>query len=79
MCNSNSGAAERRESMDFPGGPVVKDLPANAGTQVRFLVPKDPTCCGATKPGHHNHWACALELVCHNCSAYKPQLRKPAL
>ena len=79
MCNSNSGAAERRGSVDFPGGPVVKDLPANAGTQVRFLVPKDPTCCGATKPGHHNHQAYALKLVCHNCSASEPQLRKPAL
>ena len=25
------------------------------GTQVRTLVPEDPTCCGATKPLHHNY------------------------
>ena len=25
------------------------------GTQVRALVRKDPTCCGATKPGRHNY------------------------
>ena len=27
----------------FPGGPVVKNLPANAGTQAQFLVPEDST------------------------------------
>ena len=51
MCDSNSGAAERRGSMDFPGGPVVKHLPASAGTGVRFLVSEDPACYGTTKPG----------------------------
>ena len=25
------------------------------GTQVRSLVQEDPTCCGATKPVHHNY------------------------
>ena len=30
-------------------------------TQVRSLVQEDPTCCGATKPVHHDCWACALE------------------
>ena len=25
------------------------------GTQVRALVQEDPTCCGATKPVHHNY------------------------
>ena len=25
------------------------------GTQVQALVLKDPTCCRATKPGHHNY------------------------
>ena len=28
---------------DFSGGAVVKNLPANAGTQVQALVPEDPT------------------------------------
>ena len=25
------------------------------GTQVQTLVHEDPTCCGATKPVHHNY------------------------
>ena len=25
------------------------------GTRVRALVREDPTCCGATKPMHHNY------------------------
>ena len=40
---------------DFPGGSVVKNLPANAGDMVRSLVQEDPTCRGATKPMHHNY------------------------
>ena len=28
------------------------------GTRVRALVWEDPTCHGATKPVHHNYWAC---------------------
>ena len=31
---------------------------AMQGTLVRSLV-QDPTCHGATKPVHHNYWACA--------------------
>ena len=40
---------------DFPGGAVVKNPPANAGTRVRTLVREDPTCRGATKPVCHNY------------------------
>ena len=47
------------------------------GTQVRALVREDPTCHGATKPVHHNYWACALELARHNYWAHVPQLLKP--
>ena len=36
------------------------------GTHVRALVREDPTCCGATKPVHHNCWAWALEPVLRN-------------
>ena len=42
-------------SWDLPGGPVVKNLPANAGDRVQSLVREDPTCLGATK------------ALCHNC------------
>ena len=45
--------------MDFPGGLVVKNPPANAGAQVQSLVQEVSTCHGATKPVH-NYWACAL-------------------
>ena len=49
-------------SKDFPGGSVVKNPPANAGNTWsvsdlgRSLVPQ------ATKPVHHNYWACTLQL-----------------
>ena len=33
------------------------------GTQVRSLVWEDPTCHGATKPRHHNYWACEPQLL----------------
>ena len=44
------------------------------GTWVRALVQEDPTCLRATKPVHHNYWACALEPVSHNYWAHVPQL-----
>ena len=47
------------------------------GTRVQSLVQEDPTCCGPTKPMHHNYWACALEPVSHNYWAHVPQLLKP--
>ena len=34
-------------SGDFPGGPMVKNLPANAGDWVRSLVWEDSTCLRA--------------------------------
>ena len=40
---------------DFPGGPVVEDPPADAGTQVQSLVQEDSTCLRATKPMCHNY------------------------
>ena len=36
------------------------------GTRVPGLVREDPTCHRATKPVHHNYWACALEPASHN-------------
>ena len=47
------------------------------GTRVQALVREDPTCCRATKPMHHNYWACALEPASHNYWAHVPQLLKP--
>ena len=47
----------KNELKDFPGGAVVKNLPADAGqgTQVQSLVREDPTCHRVTKPVRHNY------------------------
>ena len=42
---------------DFPGGPVLKNLPSNAGDTVWPLAREDPTCRGATKPMSCNYWS----------------------
>ena len=46
------------------------------GTWVRCLVREDSTCCKATKPVHHNYWACALESMSCNYQAHVLQLLK---
>ena len=40
---------------NFPGGPVVKNLPADAGDMGSIPGPEDPTCHGAIKPVRHNY------------------------
>ena len=40
---------------DFPGGAVVKNLPASSGDTGSIPGPEDPTCCGATEPVSHNY------------------------
>lgn len=45
----------------FPGGPVIKNTPANAGEWVWSLVWEDPACLGATKAIHYSNWAYAPE------------------
>ena len=47
--------SHKKPYRDFPGGAVVNNPPANAGSRVRALVQEDPTCCRATKPVHHNY------------------------
>ena len=65
----------------FPGGSVIKSLPANAGDRGSTPDPgRSHMTCGATKPMHHNYWACALQLTLHNkkrplqWEAWAPQL-----
>ena len=45
---------KRKKFFDFPGGPAVKNPPANPpivqGTQVQFLIWEDLTCFKETKP-----------------------------
>ena len=42
------------DKQGFPGGSLVKNLPASVGGRVSFLMQKDPTCHGAAKPERHN-------------------------
>ena len=56
------------QSLDFPGGAVVENSPANAGTPAQSLIWEDPTCHRATKP-------VGLLSLCSEACA--PQLLKP--
>ena len=40
----------KRTRMGCPGGPVVKNPPSKAGTEVQSLVQEDSTCRGTSKP-----------------------------
>ena len=65
---------------NFPCGTLNKNLPTMQGTWVQGArvwspVQEDSTCCGETKPMHHN-WAQALEPTRHNYWALMPQLLK---
>ena len=56
---------------------MVKNLLPMLETEIRSLIWEDPTCCRATKPGHHNYWACAPEPGSHSFGAHKLKLLKP--
>ena len=43
------------ETRDFPGGPVIKNLPGNVGNPGLIPDPEDLTCCRTAKPVRHNH------------------------
>ena len=49
---------------DFPGSPVVKNLPCNAGKLVSIPVQRtqSPHASRATKPEHRSYWACPLHI-----------------
>ena len=47
----------KTKGRDFPGGSVVKNLPANAGDTGR----EPRTRCGVTRTLCHDYWACAVE------------------
>ena len=44
-----------RHNWGFPGGSVVRSLPANAGDMGSTLIQEDPTCCGAAKSVCHSY------------------------
>ena len=53
-------------SQDFPGGPVVKNLPASSGNTGSIPGPGSSTCRGPTKPALHSCCAPTLEPVLHS-------------
>ena len=50
---------------DFPGGPVVKNLPSNAGdaSSNPGWETKIPHAVGSTEPMCSNYWACVLKAL----------------
>ena len=72
-----AAAAIKKVSLNFPGGPVVKDPPANAGNMNSILGPgwSHKWWRVAIKPMHHNHWAHTTEPVLHNKGSHS---EKPA-
>ena len=48
---------------DFPGGPVVRNVPANAGDKGLIPVWEDSICQGAAKLIDHKYWASALDTT----------------
>ena len=73
-CSFSGKQVRKKPPRDFPGSPVVKNLPAKQGTWVRSLVWEDPTCRGAAMPVHHNYWAWALEPGSCSSWAHSPRL-----
>ena len=54
-CNAKFLLFKIQENLDFPGGAVVKNLPANAGDIGSIPDQDDSMCCKATKPMLHNY------------------------
>ena len=75
-CNFSGKQVRRKFPKDFPGGPVVKNLPANKGTWVRSLAWEGSICREATEPTHHDYWAWTLEPGSCSYGAHSMQLLK---
>ena len=65
LCSFLRVFSSRRTERNFPGGPVVKNLPSNAGDMgsIPGRGTKIPHA-GTTKPVSHNYWACVLWSLC---------------
>ena len=62
--------------LSFPGGSVVKNQLISAGDMGSIPGLESSTYNGATKPVHHNYWACALDPRSYNYWAQVPQWLK---
>ena len=65
--------------LGFPGGPVAKNPPANAGDMgsIPGQEAKIPTCCRATEPVYHNYWASTPDLWAATTEALMPRAHTP--
>ena len=50
-----------KNNKGFPGGSMVKNVPANAGDKGSTSGPKRPYTSWGNQPMRHNYRACALE------------------
>ena len=62
---------------DFPGGPVIKNPPANAGDLGSSPSPGRSHMLRETKLLCHNYWACAPEPRAAAAEAEYPRARAP--
>ena len=73
--------SKSNELGDFPDGPVLEDLPCNAGTQVQLLMGElrshMPQGNYAQVPQLYS--PCTLEPMSHNEGSQVPQLRTDAV
>ena len=65
---SKQSKTQKVKNLKHPGAFLVAQ---------KSLVWEDPTWFRATKPMHHDYWACALELGSSNYWAHIPQLLEP--
>ena len=63
--------------LDFPGGPVAKNMPAKAEDTV--LIPELGRCHGTAKPVNPNYWARTLQPVLCNEKPLQRETHTPQL
>ena len=66
-----------KKNVGFPGGLVVKNLPANIRDMGSIPDPRRFHMPQSNKPVHHNYEACALKPRSHSYWAHGPHLLKP--
>ena len=62
-----TGKTKVNKTTGSPCGPVVKNLPTNAGDTGSIPGREDFTCFGSTKPVCYNYWAHTLQLPKPGC------------
>ena len=68
---------KKEQTLDFPGGSVVKNPPAMQETGPQSVIQEDATCCRVTKLVHLSYYACALEPRTCNYWAHTQRLLNP--